>query len=409
MTTTTTETSPPSSPAPVLPLSRYTVLDLSIARAGPVAVRLLADWGARVIRVEAPPRQDRGSVTGKRRAPDEQNMHRNKRSLCVDLKSPEGAEVLRRLVLQSDVVVENFRSVVKDRLGLNYEQLKRIKPDIILASISGFGQSGPYAERPGVDQIMQGMCGLMSITGEPGGKPTRAGIAISDTSAGMFLGQGILMALLHRANTGEGQWVHTSLLEAMLNKLDFQAARYTVKGDVPVQEGNFHPTLAPMGTFDAKDGLVNIAASTPRMFKNLCQALEVPELIGRPEYVDRAARLANRHQLNADLNVAMARFTVAELVDRLNPVGVPCGPVYDIGQAFEDPQAQHLRMTRPAQHALMGRMELIRSPINMSGFPFPENFHHPAPDPGEHSAELLRELGYGDGEIEAMKATEVVA
>lgn len=396
-------------PEPILPLTGYTVLDLSIARAGPVAVRLLSDWGAVVIRVEPPPKQDRGSVTGKRRAPDEQNMHRNKRSLCVDLKTPEGAEVLRRLVSKSDVVVENFRSVVKERLGLTYAQLCRIKPDIILASISGFGQDGPYSERPGVDQIMQGMCGLMSVTGEPGGKPTRVGIAISDTTSGMFLGQGILLALLHRANTGKGQWVHTSLLEAMLNKLDFQAARYTVKGDVAVQEGNFHPTLAPMGTYDANDGMVNIAASTERMWQNMCKALDAPAMLEKPAYLGRTARFTNRHDLNAEINSLTVGFSTAELVERLNPVGVPCGPVYDIGQAFEDPQARHLRMTRPARHAVMGTMELLRSPINLSAFPHPEEFHHPAPDPGEHSEELLRELGYSASEIDTMKATEVVA
>jgi len=392
-----------------LPLSGFTVLDLSIARAGPVAVRLLADWGATVIRLEPPPRQDRGSVTGKRRSADEQNMHRNKRSLCVDLKTDEGAEILRRLVLRSDVVVENFRSDVKERLGLNYPQLKQVKPDIILASISGFGQSGPYAGRPGVDQIMQGMCGLMSVTGAPGTPPARAGIAVSDTTAGMFLGQGILLALLHRALTGQGQWVHTSLLEAMLNKLDFQAVRYTVNGEVPVQEGNFHPTLAPMGTYDASDGMVNIAASTERMWTNLCSALDAASLLARPEYQGRTARFAHRHQLNADVNAVTARFTVQELARRLNPVGVPCGPVYDIGQAFEDPQARHLRMTRPARHAELGELQLLRSPINMSAFPHPEQFDRAAPDPGEHSTELLRELGFDTPHIETLRASQVIS
>ncbi|RZJ26761.1 MAG: CoA transferase [Haliea sp.] len=401
-------TAPEKSTNPA-PLARYTVLDLTIARAGPAAVRLLSDWGATIIRVEAPPQKDRGSVTGRRRGADEQNLHRNKRSLFLDLKTPQGAKVLRRLIERSDVVVENFRSVVKERLGLNYEQLKKINPRVILASISGYGQDGPYAERPGVDQIMQGMSGLMSVTGEAGRGPVRVGIAISDTTAGMFLGQGILLALLHREHTGEGQWVHTSLLEGMLNKLDFQGARYTVAGDVAVQEGNAHPTQVPMGTFRASDGLVNICASTHKMWDGFCTALGAQELHQHPDYQDPAARLAHRHQLDEAVNQVTLRFTTQELVDRLNPAGVPCGPIYNIGQAFEDPQVRHLRMTRPARHAVLGEVHLVRSPINLSAFPHPERFDRAAPDPGEHSDELLRELGYGDAEIAAMKTAGAVA
>jgi crotonobetainyl-CoA:carnitine CoA-transferase CaiB-like acyl-CoA transferase len=392
-----------------LPLSRYKVLDLTIARAGPAAVRLLADWGADVTRVEAPPPQDRGSVTGRRRNSDEQNLHRNKRSLCLDLKSPRGAEVLKRLIAQSDVVVENFRSVVKERLGLGYEQLKKINPRIILASISGFGQDGPYSDRPGVDQIVQGMCGLSSVTGEPGRGPVRVGIAISDTTAGMFLGQGILLALLHRENTGEGQWVHTSLIEGMLNKLDFQAARYTVDGEVAGQQGNAHPTLVPMGTFHARDGMVNIAAPTSRMWGRFCEVLEADALLNHPDYQTIPSRLAHRQQLDADIDQITARFDTAELMARLNPAGVPCGPIYDIGQAFEDAQVKHLRMTRPALHPVLGEIALVRSPINLSGFPHPDRFHHAAPDPGEQTDELLRELGYDSAVIGAMKTDGVVA
>ncbi len=384
------------------PLSRYTVLDLTIARAGPAAVRLLADWGATVIRVEPPPQKDRGSVTGRRRGADEQNLHRNKRSLFLDLKTPQGAKVLRRLIERSDVVVENFRSVVKARLGLTYEDLKKINPRIILASISGYGQDGPYSERPGVDQVMQGMCGLMSVTGEIGRGPVRAGIAISDTTAGMFLGQGILLALLHREHTGEGQWVHTSLLEGMLNKLDFQAARYTVAGDVAIQEGNAHPTQVPMGTYRASDGLVNICASTHKMWAGFCKALGAEALLDNVNYHDPESRLVHRRQLDADVEAVTARFTVAELVRRLNPAGVPCGPIYDIGQAFEDPQVKHLRMTRPAGHAVLGDLHLVRSPINLSAFPHPERFERAAPDPGEHTEELLREAGFEDDDIKTM-------
>ncbi|WP_414719108.1 CaiB/BaiF CoA transferase family protein [Variovorax sp.] len=390
-----------------LPLSGYRVLDLTIARAGPAAVRLLSDWGADVTRIDAPAPL-RSSVTGRRRGSDEQNLHRNKRSLCLDIKRAEGSEVLRRLIERSDVVVENFRAVVKKRLGLDYDQLKAINPRIILASISGFGQDGPYCDRPGVDQIVQGMSGLSSVTGEPGRGPVRTGIAISDTTAGMFLGQGILLALLHRERTGEGQWVHTSLIEGMLNKLDFQGARYTVSGQVAGQEGNAHPTQVPMGTYDASDGQVNICASTEKMWSALCTELDGRQLLDDPDYCTAELRMTNRRALDARINALTRRHTARELEARLNPAGVPCGPVYDIGQAFEDPQVRHLRMTRPAHHPVLGEVNLIRSPINLSAFPHPAAFHHAAPDPGEQTDEVLAELGYGPDDVAHLRAQGAV-
>lgn len=391
------------------PLSGCTVLDLSIARAGPVAVRLLADWGADVIRIEPPPPRDRGSVTGRRRGSDEQNLHRNKRSLCLDLKTPEGAEILATLVRRTDVVVENFRSVVKERLGLTYARLSTLNPRVILASISGFGQDGPYCERPGLDQIVQGMCGLSSVTGMPGHGPLRVGIAISDTTAGMFLGQGILLALLQRERTGRGQWVHTSLIEAMLNKLDFQGARYTVEGVVPTQQGNAHPTLAPMGTYRCRDGVVNIAASTDRMWSHFCQALGAESLLADTSLHSAAGRNAQRERLDAAINACTAAFTAADLTEKLNAVGVPCGPVFDIGQAFEDPQVQHLRMTRPADHPELGPLALLRSPINLSAAPHPERFFSAAPDPGAHTDAILRDLGYDDAHIAQLRDANIAA
>jgi len=394
-----------------LPLSPYTVLDLTIARAGPTAVRLLADWGANVIKIEPPPTKDGsgGSVTGVRHGPDDQNLHRNKRGLCIDLKHPEGIALFNKLVARADVVVENFRADVKARLGIEYAQLAAINPRIILASISGFGQDGPYGDRPGVDQIVQGMSGLMSITGEPGGPPMRVGVAISDTTAGMFLGQGILLALLHRERTGEGQWVHTSLLEGMLSKLDFQGARYTMNKEVPGKQGNFHPVQVPMGTYPAQDGLVNVAASTGKMWKNFCEALDAKDLLTNPLYVDGRSRAKHRAQLNAAVGEVTARFPTAVLVERLNKVGVPCGPIYTIGEAFEDRQVKHLKMTRSAPHRSLGDIELVRSPINLSRFPIDEPFHHAGPDPGEHTGEILREFGIAQTDIEALKRGGAIA
>jgi crotonobetainyl-CoA:carnitine CoA-transferase CaiB-like acyl-CoA transferase len=393
-------------PQPTQPLAGYRVLDLTIARAGPVAVRLLADWGADVVRIDPPGRQP---TLGPRRGSDEQNLHRNKRSLSLNLKTPQGMDVLRQLVARSDIVVENFRASVKERLGLTYEALRAVNPRIILASISGFGQSGPYSERQGLDQIVQGMSGLSSVTGEPGRGPLRTGIAISDTTAGMFLGQGILLALLHRERTGQGQWVHTSLLEAMLNKLDFQASRYTMDGEVPRQEGNSHPTLVPMGTFDAQDGKVNICAPGPAMWAKFCDVLHAAHLAQDPRFQDQAARLAHRRELEEEINALSRRHTVNDLVERLNHAGVPCGPVYDIAQAFENPQAQHLRMTRPAPHPAIGDLQLLRSPINLSACPHPEAFARAAPDAGQDSDDVLKELGITTEAVAAMRRDGVVA
>ena len=381
------------------PLASYKVLDLSIARAGPSAVRLLADWGADIIRIEPP---FSGDIAGDRHGPDSQNLHRNKRSLCLDLKSTGGREVFLRLVEEADIVVENFRVGVTSRLGIDYPAVKEINPAIIYASISGFGQEGPYAPRPAVDQVVQGMSGLMSITGKPGDGPMRVGIAVSDTSAGMFLGQGILLALLHRERTGEGQWVHTSLLESMLCKLDFQAARYTMSGEVASQEGNNHPTLSPMGVFDASDGQINLAASTDRMFRAFCEAMDATDMLSDPRFRTVDGRLAHREVLWQAVNEITRDFTSAELVSILNSAGIPCGPINRIDQAFEDEQVRHLKMTRVAHHQSLGDLALIRSPINLSRSGQGGDFRRPGPEAGEHSREILSEHGYSEEEIDRL-------
>jgi len=398
------------------PLEGLRVLDLTIARAGPTAVRLLADWGADVIKIE-PPRPPKspgaksksGSATGGRRGPDEQNLHRNKRSLALNLKEAKGRSIFHDLARSADIVVENFRSDVKFRLGVDYDTLRALNPRLIYASISGFGQDGPYATRPGVDQIVQGMSGLMSVTGLPGGGPVRVGVAISDTSAGMFLGQGILLALLHRERTGEGQWVHTSLLESMMCKLDFQGARYTMSGEVAEQQGNFHPTQVGMGTYEASDGYVNLAAFGEIMWQRFCESLGAESLLAHADYQSMRSRSSHREQLNEDMNAVTRQHTVAELDAKLNDAGVPCGPINTIGAGFEDEQVKHLGMSVPAPHDTMGEVNLIRSPINLSEYPKVERFDCAAPDTGQDTLVLLQELGLSASDVETLQQEGVVS
>src|ERR1700692_4927674 len=319
-------------------LSRFTVLDLTRVRAGPTCVRQLADWGANVIKIEIPAKLDTGEpLGGPRDGPDFMNLHRNKRSMTLNLKAPEGVAAFKKMVKKADVVVENFRPDVKARLGIDYKTLRKINPKIVFASISGFGQDGPYAERPGFDQIAQGMGGLMSITGLPGQGPVRVGIPIADLTAGLFCALGILVALLEREKSKQGQHVTTSLLQAQIFMLDFQAARYLVKGEVAKQAGNNHPTSIPTGVFKTADGYINIASAGQKIWERFCHALEAPELITRPEYGRAANRSKNRDALNAEIDAYTAKRTSADWVERFNKAGVPSGPIYAIDQMFADP------------------------------------------------------------------------
>jgi crotonobetainyl-CoA:carnitine CoA-transferase CaiB-like acyl-CoA transferase len=391
-----------------LPLSRFTVLDLTHARAGPTAVRQLADWGANVIKIEQ--RADDGrDVTGSRRDGfDFQNLHRNKRSLTLNLKTPDGLAIFMKLAEKADVVVENFRSTVKHRLGVDYESVKKVNPRIVYGSISGFGQTGPYAKRPGVDQIAQGMGGLMSITGFPGQGPVRVGIPIDDLCAGILLAQAILMALLDRETTGEGQWVHTSLLEAQIFMLDFQASRWLQAGEVPKQAGNDHPTGIPTGLFPTADGQINIAASGDQMFRRFCEAADALHLLDDADYKTGALRSKNRKALNEIIAGITKKRPSAYWVELLNEVGVPCGPLYTIDQTFADPQVQHLEMARPMEHQRLGELQVVGQAINMTKTPEPARMRLATPDLGEHSAEILRDLGYSDAAIADLRAREVI-
>ena len=389
------------------PLSRFRVLDLTRVRSGPTCVRQLADWGADVIKIESPPKLELGDAFGHSRlGPDFQNLHRNKRSMTLNLKDPEGLAIFRKLVETADVVVENFRPDVKYRLGIDYESLRAINKRIVLGSISGFGQDGPYANRPGFDQIAQGMGGLMAITGIPGQGPVRAGIAVADSSAGLYLAIGILTALLEREETGEGQWVDVSLLSAMIAMLDFQAARYLMKGEVPEQAGNDHPTSIPTGVFPVADGHVNIAAAGQMMWERLCKALDATDLMNRPEYATPELRSKNRAALNKDLGEITKRFTSKELIERLEKGGVASGPICKMNEVFDDPQVKHLGMAAPMDHPQLGRTAVVAQPFRMSRHAF--RVRTAPPEVGQHTDEIMHELGYTDEQIAQLKEKVVI-
>jgi formyl-CoA transferase len=386
-----------------LPLSRYRVLDLTAHRAGPTAVRQLADWGAQVIKIEPPGSGGKGDVLGgNRHGFDFQNLHRNKRGLTLNLKSEEGKAIFMKLAEQADVIVENYRSDVKFRLGVDYESVRKINPRIVYGSISGFGQTGPDATRPGVDQIAQGMGGLMSITGLPGQGPVRVGIPIADLTSGLLLAQGIILALLEREKTGVGQWVHTSLLEAQIFMLDFQASRWLIAGEVPKQAGNNHPTSIPTGVFPTSDGHINIAASGQNLYERACGALGAKELISDPNYATGQLRSKHRVELNERLASFTRTNTSAHWIAALNKAGVPCGPINTIDKTFAEPQVEHLGIARPVQHKKLGAIKVVGQPINMSNAPQPAQLK-PTPELGEHTEEILTDLGYDNAGIAKLR------
>ena len=388
-------------------LDHIRVLDLTRVRSGPTAVRQLADWGADVIKIEQPASLEAdGALGAGRETADWQNLQRNRRSLTLNLKDAEGLAIFMKLVATADVVVENFRPDVKERLGIDYESLKAINPRIILASISGFGQTGPYAKRPGFDQIAQGMGGLMSITGDPDGGPMRVGIPIADLTAGLFCALGIQTALIEREKSGEGQWLHTSLLQSQIFMLDFQAARYAMQGEVAGQVGNEHPTSLPTNRYLTQDGAVNIAVAGDRTWQRLCDALERADWAGDPELATNAKRRENRDQLNADIAEIIATKTSAEWVEALTKAGVPCGPIYRIDEMFEDPQVQHLGVTQPMHSTAFGDTQAMAQPFHLSRTP--GAIAASPPTRGQHTQELLQELGLDADVYKALTDKSVV-
>ena len=388
-------------------LARFRVLDFTRVRAGPACVRQLADFGADVIKIESPPGLDPNEgMGGPRLGPDMQNLHRNKRSMTLNLKAPESRAVLERLVKTADVAVENYRPDVKFRLGIDYASLERINPRIILASVSGFGQDGPYAQRPGFDQVAQGMSGLMSVTGFPAQGPVRTGAAIADVTAGLFAALGILTALLEREQSGKGQWVQSSLLQAGVALLDFQAARYLMKGEVAPQVGNDHPTSMPTSAYRTRDGHINVAASGDGMWQRLCRAIGREDLLARAEFASQEGRAAHRDALNAELNRALAAKTGAEWIEILNRAGVPCGPIYTMDQVFADPQVRHLGIAAEVRHPSLGDIRILGQAARLTRTP--AAVVSATPELGEHTNEVLAELGYSTEEIAALRTRQVV-
>jgi crotonobetainyl-CoA:carnitine CoA-transferase CaiB-like acyl-CoA transferase len=386
------------------PLGHIKVLDLCQARAGPTAVRVLADLGAQVVQITRP---TEGGLDASFPNFDRENLHRNKRSVFTDLQTDAGRELFYRLVADADVVVENFRAAVKYRLKIDYESLKDINRRIVMGSISGFGQDGPYGDRPGVDQIAQGMGGLMSITGPPGGGPWRVGIAISDLCSGMFLAHGIMAALIERERSGEGQWVHTSLLEAQIAMLDFQATRWLIGHEVPPQAGNDHPTGFPTGVFPAADGIINIAATGDHQWRAFLKVIHADELDNDDRFNTPRGRGVNRAELRVIVEEKTRQFTMEELIQAMNDAGVPCGPILTIDQVFANPQVQHLGMAQTVESPRYGKLDLVRAPMRLSRTS--TALRRPAPTPGEHTHEVLREYGYSEDDIREMEDSGVIA
>ena len=388
-------------------LKQVTVLDLTRVRSGPTCVRQLADWGADVIKIETPEAfADDGAVGAARASADYQNLNRNKRSLTLNLKEEEGRALFLRLVERADVVVENFRPAVKDRLGIGYEALRAVNPRIVLGSISGFGQDGPDADRPGFDQIAQGMAGLMSITGEPGRGPMRAGIPIADLTAGLFCALGIFVALYERERSGEGQWVTTSLIEAQAFMLDFQAARYLIGGEVPGQAGNDHPTSMPTSVYPTADGHINIGVSGQRIWRRFCAAIDRDDWFADPRFETGRKRSENRKALNALIADVTRTDTGDRWIALFNEAGVPAGRINDIGEMFDEPQFAHLEIAQPVETRPFGETRMVRQPVRLSRTP--SRIASPAPEPGEHAGEILASIGIGDDEIARLRERGVI-
>jgi len=383
------------------------LIDLTRVRSGPSAVRQFADWGADVIKIEPPDSIDGSQdLGGRREGSDFQNLHRNKRSITLNLKSIEGIKILKKLIVKADILVENFRPKVKKRLGINYEVLEKINPRLIYASISGFGQSGPYSDLPGYDQVAQGMGGLMSVTGFKDQGPLRVGIPVADLSAGLHCALGILTALYERERSGRGQFVSASLLESQVSMLDFQASRYLVSNEIAGKTGNNHPTMTPMGTYNAADGFINIASTGEAMWRRLCNVLNIRKSLDDKDFEDDIARTNNRKKLTDIINNALSKNTKEEWIRRLNEASIPCGPINNIKEVFDDPQIMHSKIAQTVVHPKLGKIKLVGQAMKLSRTP--SKLKTAAPNKGEHTDIILNELGYSKDKIKKFKMERII-
>jgi len=386
------------------------VLDLTRALAGPYCTMLLADYGAEVIKVELPGTGDDTRGWGPPFVEGESayfmSINRNKKSLTLDMKNTKSKDILERMIKQSDIIVENFRPGAADRLGLGYEQVKKINPKIIYCSISGFGQDGPYRELPGFDQTLQGMGGMMSITGEPDGPPMKVGVAIADISGGMFAGFGIMLALFHREKTGKGQWVDTSLLDSQIAWLTYRAGEFFASGKLPEKVGSGHPMIVPYQAFKAKDEYINIAAGNDQLWKRFCKVINMENIMDDPKFVTNAKRVENRKELIAILSKIIETKTGAEWLKLLEDAGIPAGPIYTLDKLFSDPQVLHRKMVVELAHPKAGKIKVTGVPVKLSDAP--GEITAPPPLLGQHNKEVLKDLGYSAEEIEKLIADKVV-
>lgn len=392
-------------------LTGMRVLDLSRALSGPFCTQILGDLGADIVKVEPLPDGDMIRTWGPfDRAESAYYLsgNRNKRSVLVNFRSPDGLKLLKRLALESDVIVENFKPGTMKAMGLDPDELAELKPELIFASISGYGSTGPLSARAGFDQIAQGHSGFMSFTGTQESGPTRVGVAIGDMTSGMWLAIGVLNAWVNRGRTGKGQKVETSLLASLVALLSVQGQRYLSLGEVASPTGNVHPVIAPYGVFTASDGDMNIGAATQGMWLKLCDVIGRPELRNDPRFVDNAGRMQHRGELKAIIEAELACDTRAAWTERLLAVQIPAGPINSVADALNDEQVRHLGLVETSAHPTLGELRQLSNPLRVDG----EGgawIRHTPPLAGQHTIEVLEEFGFSPTEIADLQSEGIVA